>query len=125
MSQNRTVIRRKSSEAPYKLLMYALPFKPSQAKFNVNQGLAVLLIHDPKTLQELNTDLLKDYFNLTPAESTLAQSLFLGNSLPDTSEQLDISINTARTQLRSVFSKVGVHSQAALMREFAKSIIQG
>jgi len=120
-----TVIRRKSNEAPYKMLMYALPFNPSQAKLNADQGLAVLLIHDPETLQELNTDLLKDYFNLTPAESTLAKSLFMGISLPDTSEQLDISINTARTQLRSIFSKVGVHSQAALMQEFAKSIIQG
>ena len=120
-----TVIRRQSNEAPYKLLMYALPFKSSQAKLNAHQGLAVLLIHDPETLQELNTDLLKDFYNLTRAESALAQLLFLGKSLPDTSDHLGISINTARTQLRSIFSKVGVHSQAALLQEFAKSIIEG
>lgn len=120
-----TVIPRKSGIAPYKLIMYALPFQRSQAIINENQGLAVILIYDSETLINLNTSLLHNFYNLTRAEAALAQSLFLGNSLPDASDRLGISINTTRTQLRSIFKKVGVHSQAALLQEFAKSVIQG
>ena len=120
-----TIIPRKSGAAPYKLLMYALPFERSQAMLNIDQGLAVLLIYDPETLLDLNTSLLHDFYNLTKAEAALAQSLFMGNSLPEASNRLGISINTTRTQLRSIFKKVGVHSQAVLLQEFAKSVIQG
>ena len=120
-----TVIPRKSGGAPYKLIMYALPIQHSQPMLNSNQPLAVLLIYDPETLVDLNTSLLHNFYNLTRAEAALAQSMFLGNSLPEATHQLGVSINTTRTQLRSIFKKVGVHSQAALLQEFAKSIIQG
>jgi len=117
-----TVVQRKSGGAPYKLIMHALPFKPSQAMLNTSQGLAVLLIYDPDTLIDLNAGLLHNFYNLTQAEASLAKSLFVGNSLPEASDRLGISINTTRTQLRSIFKKVGVHSQAALMQEFAKCV---
>ena len=120
-----TVIPRRSGGAPYQLIMYALPFQRSQAIFNTGQGLAVLLIYDPETLVDLNLNLLHNFYNLTRAEAALAQSMFMGNSLPEASNQLGVSINPTRTQLRSIFKKVGVHSQAALLQEFAKSVIQG
>jgi len=120
-----TIIPRKSDGPPYKLIMYALPRNLSQTIFDADQGLAVLLINDPETLGDLNTSLLHNFYNLTRAETALAQSMFLGNSLPEASEQLGVSINTTRTQLRSIFKKVGVHSQAALLKEFAKNVIQG
>jgi len=120
-----TVIPRNSGGAPYKLVMYALPSQNSQTVPNLGQGIAVLQIYDPETLIELNTSLLHNFYNLTRAEAALAQSMFMGNSLPEASNQLGVSINTTRTQLRSIFRKVGVHSQAALLQEFAKSVIQG
>ena len=91
---------------------------------HVGQGLAVLLINDPETLVDLNASLLHNFYNLTRAEAALAQSMFLGNTLPEASNLLGVSINTTRTQLRSIFKKVGVHSQAALLQEFAKTVIQ-
>jgi DNA-binding CsgD family transcriptional regulator len=119
-----TIIPRKSGGAPYKLIMYALPLQKSQAILNEGQGLAALLINDPDTLVDLNTSLLHNFYNLTRAETALAQSMFLGNSLPEASNLLGVSVNTTRTQLRSIFKKVGVHSQAALLQEFAKTVIQ-
>jgi len=120
-----TVIPRKSGGAPYKLVMYGLPAKPAPVLLNSGHGLAVLMIYDPETLLDLNKSLLHDFYNLTPAEATLAQSLYMGKSLPEASDHLGISINTTRTQLRNIFKKVGVHSQAALLQEFAKSVIHG
>ncbi len=120
-----TVIPRLSGGAPYKLIMYALPLRYAHGILNAGQGLAVLLIYDPDTLINLNASLLHNFYNLTRAEAALAQSMFMGNSLPEASNELGVSINTTRTQLRSIFKKVGVHSQGALLQEFAKSVIQG
>jgi len=117
-----TVATRKSGVAPFKLIMYALPYKPTQALLNSDQGLAILVIYDPESFNDLDTSLLHNFYKLTRAEASLAHSLFIGQSLPEASDQLGISINTTRTQLRSIFKKVGVHSQAALMQEFAKSV---
>ena len=53
--------------------------------------------------------------------SALAQALYDGMAFRRHRPTLGISVNTARTQLRSIFKKVGVHSQATLLQELAKS----
>ncbi len=103
--------------------MYKLPFDRQKATLDPDQSLAVALVYDPSTMTELNMSLLSNFYSLTHAESLLAQRLYDGRTLPEASESLGISVNTARTQLRNIFKKVGVHSQAALLQEFAKSFI--
>ncbi|MFQ5635496.1 MAG: helix-turn-helix transcriptional regulator [Gammaproteobacteria bacterium] len=117
------VVPRESDGSPYKLVMYRLPFDRQQAALDQSQSLAVALVYDPSTLNQLNENLLRTFYNLTHAETALAQALFDGRALPEASADLGISVNTSRTQLRSIFRKVGVHSQAALMQELAKSFI--
>lgn len=117
------VVPRRSGGAPLKLVMYKLPFDRQKASLDPDQSLAVALVYDPSTMTELNMSLLSNFYSLTHAESLLAQQLYDGRTLPEASEALGISVNTARTQLRSIFKKVGVHSQAALLQEFAKSFI--
>ena len=55
-------------------------------------------------------------YGLTTAESRLAVALAEGVSLHQASLRFSTSINTVRTQLRSIFAKVGVNRQAELMR---------
>ena len=45
-----------------------------------------------------------------------------GSGVRDTARVLGISINTARSQLRGIFKKVGVKSQSGLVKEFAKAL---
>jgi DNA-binding CsgD family transcriptional regulator len=54
-------------------------------------------------------------FNLTPAEARLAAGLGAGKTVEAFAVQTGISVLTARSQLRSVFSKVGVNRQADLV----------
>ncbi|NND36249.1 MAG: hypothetical protein HKN81_03850 [Gammaproteobacteria bacterium] len=117
------VVPRRSGDAPFKLVMYKLPFDRQQAALDESQSLAVALVYDPSTMDQLNEGLLQKFYSLTGAESALAQALFEGRALPEAAVDLGISVNTARTQLRSIFKKVGVHSQATLLQEFAKSFI--
>ncbi|MGI9343520.1 MAG: helix-turn-helix transcriptional regulator [Gammaproteobacteria bacterium] len=114
-------VPRLSDGAPYKFIIYGLPFNRQQAALDQNESLAAALIYDPSTTMDLNESVLHDFYNLTHAEAALARAMYSGRTLPEASVDLGISVNTSRTQLRSIFKKVGVHSQATLLQELAKS----
>lgn len=109
---------------PYQMVVYAMPSTPARAALNKDEALAVAIMYDPAGAAALRVDVLHVYYDLTHAEGRLASELYGGKSLPDASKVLGISINTARTQLRSIFRKVGVNSQAALLQQFAQSMKQ-
>ena len=82
----------------------------------------VVFISDPE--QELNTsaEALRKVFDLTPAEARLSLLLADGNSLDQASKQLNISTNTGRAHLRSIFAKTGVTQQTQLVRLILRSV---
>ena len=55
-------------------------------------------------------------FGLTPAELRLARKLRDGRSLKEAAEELGVSFNTVRNQLRAVFDKMGLKRQGELIR---------
>jgi len=60
-------------------------------------------------------DLLHCHFGLTPSEARLALHLVTGETLRSAAAELHISYETARTQLKSIFSKTGTCRQAELV----------
>ena len=77
---------------------------------------AVVFIRDAERNAELESGMLRQLFDLTPAEAAVARSLTTGLSLDESAEALNISRNTARAHLRSIFSKSGITRQTELMR---------
>ena len=63
---------------------------------------------------------LRSVFRLTEAEARLAAQLAFGNSLETVADQFGIAKETARSQLKSIFAKTGVHRQAELVAVLAK-----
>ncbi|MFN4354560.1 alpha/beta fold hydrolase [Parvibaculum sp.] len=62
----------------------------------------------------------RETFGLTPAEARLSARLKDGLSLRGAAEELGISINTARNQIKSVFEKLGVNRQSDLIRHLTE-----
>jgi len=60
-------------------------------------------------------DALRTAFALTESEVRLARALAAGTSLSEAAASHNITRETARTQLKRVFAKVGVHRQAELV----------
>jgi DNA-binding CsgD family transcriptional regulator len=60
-------------------------------------------------------DLLQSRFGLTPAEARLALHLVAGETLRSAEAKLSITYETARTHLKSIFSKTGTCRQAELV----------
>jgi len=122
LSRLSTSIVRPSNGAPFQAMIYTLPFKKAQAALNKDEALATVVVYDPTSGPDLKVEVLENIYQLSSAEARLAQTLYSGRRLPEAADALGISVNTARTQLRGVFKKVGVKSQAALMQEFAQGI---
>jgi DNA-binding CsgD family transcriptional regulator len=60
-------------------------------------------------------DQLHRHFGLTPSEARLALHLVTGETLRTSAAELHISYETARTQLKNIFSKTGTCRQAQLV----------
>jgi DNA-binding CsgD family transcriptional regulator len=59
-------------------------------------------------------ELLERLLELTPAEAWLAAAISRGETVAESAAARGVSLNTARTHLKSVFSKTGVSRQAEL-----------
>ena len=62
-----------------------------------------------------NLELLRLAYGFTRKEADVVQALLSGHPQDDCASRLDISINTLKTHLRSIFEKTGVRSQAELI----------
>lgn len=63
---------------------------------------------------------LRESFGLTPAETRLARKLKDGRSLKEAADELSVSVNTVRNQLRAIFDKMGLTRQSDLVRTLAE-----
>lgn len=102
-------------EPPASLLVTPVPTESGLA--NLGHGPLVMLA---LLEQRLQTQLLAELFQLTPAEQRLADLLARGMTPEACAEQLKVSINTVRTQLRALFRKTETERQAELMNLFAR-----
>jgi DNA-binding response OmpR family regulator/DNA-binding CsgD family transcriptional regulator len=78
-----------------------------------------LFLLNPESGLELSDDLVSMFYGLTGLEVRIAKSIFAGMSIEDYCTKYFVSSNTAKTQLKSVFLKTGVHSQAELVGKMA------
>lgn len=98
-----------------------LPLPPSHAfATQWQEPAALVVVHEADSAPLLLAPVLRDLYGLTPAETRLATQLATGQGLPEASQQLNIRHETARTQLKAVFHKTGVNSQAQLTHLLAR-----
>ena len=78
---------------------------------------ACVVIADPESepLSNLSAATLSALYDLTPMEAKITLSLALGRSMEELQTAHAITANTARTHLKRVFLKTGVHRQAQLV----------
>ena len=76
---------------------------------------AMLVLIDLESRPRPPHGALKVAFALTPAEARLAIKICSGESLDKLADELTVSRDTARSQLKSIFQKTGVHRQSELV----------
>jgi DNA-binding CsgD family transcriptional regulator len=105
------------------LIAHVLPLR--LAGLDVFAGAVSILFLTPITQQRgPGPELLQALFDLTPAEARIASLLIDGKSVSLISKMQSVSLNTVRTQLKSVFVKTGVDRQVDLVRLLGQPRIQ-
>lgn len=77
---------------------------------------AIITLRDPARTPMLPVTDLEQLFGLSPAEARLATRLVDGEAVEEAAIGLGISRNTARSQLQSIYMKIGVNRQGELVR---------
>lgn len=107
-------IPRPSLRRPFQILV--TPLRPSTSVLWPEAAAAALFVSDPESQVEPSDKMIERLFGLTPAEARLAGSLMQGNSLEQSAEEFHLSLNTVRSQLKSVFDKTATRRQGELIR---------
>jgi|GEM_PF-1984865 len=89
---------------------------PESSAMSASLPWIVLRISRPLELPEDIETVLQQRYELSHSEAHLARHLTMTGSMNDTVDQLGITRNTAKTHLRRVFEKTGVHTQLQLAK---------
>lgn len=80
----------------------------------VGDGSSVIFLADPERRPPVEKSFVANLFGLTRMESAVAASVAQGQRLNEVAENLNISLHTARSHLKHVFSKTGTDRQLEL-----------
>ncbi|HZZ77939.1 MAG TPA: helix-turn-helix transcriptional regulator [Gemmataceae bacterium] len=96
------------------LLAYPIrvPTLSSNALADCKAIVILLDLNSPKLIPE---ETLRNAFHLTEAESRVAARLAKGRGIDDIADELRLSNETVRSQLKAVFAKTNTHRQAELV----------
>lgn len=103
-------VTREEADRPLSVVIAPLPAEHHSGR------VAILLISDPERQSLPSVDTVAKLFDLTDAEARLALALSEGQRIEDAAEKLGITLNSARTYLKRIFSKTDVTRQAELVR---------
>jgi DNA-binding CsgD family transcriptional regulator/PAS domain-containing protein len=81
----------------------------------------LVLVVDPSVEPQISPKILRQIFSLSKAEANFVQLLTSGKNLSDVADELCVSMNTARTHLKSVMMKIGVRRQAEVILRVLRS----
>lgn len=118
-------IPRQDSTKPYVALITPLPAgmgfvgEIGEGRFG-----ALVFVHDPSVARRSPTEALASIFGLTKRAAELTAALTAGDELKDYAERTGLSFNTARFHLKVAFSRLGVSSQAQLVRVAVRALAE-
>ncbi|MEI6560247.1 MAG: response regulator [Rhodospirillaceae bacterium] len=105
-------ISRPSLKRSLSVVVAPLPLQPK----NAEAGSVALYIADPEDMVPSSAEVLAMMLDLPPAKARLAHSLSLGHSLDEAAALSGVTIGTARTYLKEIFSRTGTARQSELVK---------
>jgi DNA-binding CsgD family transcriptional regulator/PAS domain-containing protein len=113
-------ISRPSLKRP--LSVFVSPAPTTSLQLPGVRGTVVIFVTDPEAAIESDEEILKRLFGLTSAEASVATLLVQGHDLKGVCGELSIRMPTARTHLRHLFDKLGVHRQCELISLLLRTV---
>ncbi len=109
----RGLVIKNDSGHPY---LFIIKFMPYTKAYSYTSPAVLVSINDLDRGPVVDRTLLDDLFAFTSAEARLAELLMMGYDPKEAADALGVSINTVRTQIKSMFAKTGVNRQTDLLK---------
>lgn len=106
-------VERRSGRRPYFVLV--TPIRSSAFSFSKEILGALVFVNDPEKRVRHSLGVLGDLFGMTPAECRVAWLLGDGKSLREIATLLNVSSNTLKSQVASIYRKTGTSRQGQLV----------
>jgi len=106
------------------LQLFALRM-PLRDGHNTKPGLALLVVHDLAARLAPDPAALAAVFKLTPSETRVANHIAAGASARQIASHHGVAMTTVRSQIRTVFDKMGVRRQSELVALMAALPVGG
>ena len=107
-------VSRPSGKRSFALMLTPLMAAPIGS--HARDAVAAIFISDPEAGLSSATEVLETVYSLTHSEAQLVRLLSEGMSLEEVAQARGVSINTARSHLKRVFSKTDTKRQGELVR---------
>jgi DNA-binding CsgD family transcriptional regulator len=103
---------------PLSVLVTPLPaINPSWITGDPPRWMLLLFDHDRRVVA--STEIIAHDLNISAREAEVGALLATGYDISTVAKRLNISVHTARTHLKAIFSKTGIQSQSELVRRIA------
>lgn len=102
------------------LLVQIVPGMDMPPLQGADQPSALAFITDPLRVPTLDAVLLQRLYQITAAESRVAQALLHGETLQEVALRLHLGENTIKSHLKQLFAKTGTHRQPQLLQLLMK-----
>jgi DNA-binding CsgD family transcriptional regulator len=112
-----TRVSRTNGGPPYAI--FVAPLNIQEEELLAQSAKVLVIVHDTGEHHQADAAMLGGVYGLTEAEARLASALSAGHSIESAAANLGVQVTTARSQLKSVFRKVGVNRQQDLTRILA------
>jgi DNA-binding CsgD family transcriptional regulator/PAS domain-containing protein len=109
------VVRSESGATSYAVQVFHLPERNPYV-VGAHAPRAIAFIRCPARGSRLEPELLRRLYGFTPAEGRAALALCDGDNLDAVATRLNISLNTLKTHLKSIYAKTAVDNRAALTK---------
>jgi DNA-binding CsgD family transcriptional regulator/PAS domain-containing protein len=103
------------SKAPLVLVVIPAPLCDETGRKTL-EAAAIGYLLEPDATNEPDMQLFSDVYKLTPAEIRLLRKMASGKTIMEIAGITDVSVETLKSQLKSIFKKTGAHRQSELIR---------
>ena len=107
-------ISRSNGGPPY--AAFVAPLNCGDEELLAAQAKVLVIVHDTADHRAADPHMLMQVYGLTDAEARLASALSAGHSIESAAALVQVQPATVRSQLKSIFRKVGVNRQQDLVR---------
>jgi DNA-binding CsgD family transcriptional regulator len=118
------LVRRDTANRPLVLYVLPIPASGTAAQQFLTNVRAIVLVIDPEPDGPADPAVVRDMLGLTLGEARVAALVGSGLRPRDAAAKLGIAEDTARTVLKTVFSKVGVSRQTELAALLTKMVLR-